>query len=262
MDKSDEKDEQLVFFSYIDKETGKILAQDQVAGRTGELIEYQPDKQLTMLGKRGYILAYNGFPEGSRYSENDQMNQVFAILLQHKRRTITPNEKGVPADNSRYAHSYTLTVNFVDEEGNEVYPAAKQQAVWQCPFILDEVTGSTVAQENAKWVPDKAKYKAIKAPVVPGYLAGMSMLPAQPVAQQNLSSTIVYHSLGKIIPITDGGQVIPGAKPKRYQNDPDNASKIAVQEIPKIVGYKTNMQTLTPADPLKDVKVHYEAELF
>lgn len=52
MDKQEEKNtQQLVFFSYIDKETGKVLAQDQASGKTGELISYQPDQRLAALGQ-------------------------------------------------------------------------------------------------------------------------------------------------------------------------------------------------------------------
>lgn len=54
MDKQEEKNtQQLVFFSYIDKETGKVLAQDQASGKTGELISYQPDQRLAALGQQG-----------------------------------------------------------------------------------------------------------------------------------------------------------------------------------------------------------------
>lgn len=45
--------QQLVFFSYIDKETGKALAQDQAPGQVGQLIEYQPDERLAALRKQG-----------------------------------------------------------------------------------------------------------------------------------------------------------------------------------------------------------------
>lgn len=95
------------------------------------MIKYQPDKQLAALGQRGYELAYDGFPNSARYSENDQMNQVFAILLQHKRRVVTPAEaakEGISTDDDT-AHAYTLTINFVDEQGNDLHPAESQQAI-------------------------------------------------------------------------------------------------------------------------------------
>ncbi|MFR0770855.1 MAG: mucin-binding protein [Limosilactobacillus pontis] len=88
----DTKEQQLVFFSYIDKETGKVLAQDQASGQSGQPIEYQPNERLATLEKQGYTLAYNGFPQGARYSENDQMNQVFAILLKHKQKLVMADE--------------------------------------------------------------------------------------------------------------------------------------------------------------------------
>lgn len=53
------------------------------------------------------------------------MNQVFAILVQHKRQVVTPAEaaeQGIAADDAA-AQSYTMTVNFVDEHGKELHPA-------------------------------------------------------------------------------------------------------------------------------------------
>ncbi len=262
MDKQEEKNtQQLVFFSYIDKETGKVLAQDQAAGKTGELINYQPDQRLAALGQQGYELAYNGFPNGARYSENDQMNQVFAILVQHKRQVVTPAEaaqQGISSDDTS-AHSYTLTVNFVDEQGKELHPAESQQAVWRRPFILDEVTKHTVVKQDGDWLPDKEEYGTVKAPVIKGYLAEEAAVPGQPVAQQDLSSTIIYRSLGKIIPITSNGQPIPNVEAVQYRNDPTDASKVAAQDLPKVPGYVNNLKSLTPIDPLKDVKVFYVA---
>jgi hypothetical protein len=261
MDKQEEKNtQQLVFFSYIDKETGKVLAQDQAAGKTGELINYQPDQRLAALEQQGYELAYNGFPEGTRYSDNSQMNQVFAILLQHKRRVVTPAEaaeQGIASGNDA-ARSYSLTVSFVDEQGTELHSAESQQATWRRPFTLDEVTKKVVVKNDGEWLPDKKEYGVVKAPVIAGYLAEKAELSGQPVAQQNLNSTIVYHPLGKIIPVTANGQPIPNVEPVQYQNDPNDASKVVAQALPQITGYMNNLQSLTPINPLKDTKILYE----
>lgn len=130
------------------------------------------------------------------------MNQVFAILLQHKRRVVTPAEaakEGISTDDDT-AHAYTLTINFVDEQGNDLHPAESQQAIWRRPFILDEVTKNTLTEQDGDWLPDKKGYGTVKAPVIEGYLAEEAELPGQPVAQQDLSRMIIYRSLGKIIP--------------------------------------------------------------
>lgn len=68
------------------------------------------------------------------------------------------------------------------------------------PFVLDEVTKNTLTEQDGDWLPDKKEYGTVKAPVIEGYLAEEAELPGQPVAQQDLSSMIIYRSLGKIIP--------------------------------------------------------------
>lgn len=261
MDKQEEKNQQLVFFSYIDKETGKVLAQDQAAGETGDPIKYQPDKQLAALGQQGYELAYNGFPDGARFSENDQMNQVFAILMQHKKRVVNPDEaeQSDLAADEHYVHHYTLTTNFVDEHGAKVHPSKVQQSIWRCPFILDEVTKKAVGSADGQWLPETKQYASVKAPVVTGYLAEKSTLPDQPVAQRDLTNIIVYHPLGKIIPVSVDGQPILDGQSIQYRNDPDDASKVIAQKLPQVSGYTNNLQSMVPVDPLKDTRVLYEA---
>ena len=249
-------DQELVFFSYIDKDTGKVLAQDQAAGQIGQPIDYQPDERLAALGKQGYALAYNGFPEGARFSENDQMNQVFAILLKHKQKLVT-NAQGVNQANT--SRTYTLTVRFVDDQGNELQPAVTQQSTWVCPVMIDEVTGVVINQQNDKWAPTQKQYEPVPAPVIAGYLADQSVLPSQPVVQQNINSTIVYRPLGRIVPVTTNGQPVPNVAPAQYQNDPNDAGKVIAQKLPQVAGYANNLQRLLPVDPLKDTKVLYEA---
>lgn len=254
--------QQLVFFSYIDKETGKVLAQDQATGQTGTPIKYDAGKRLAAFGKRGYELAYNGFPDGACYAENDQMNQVFAILLQHKRRVVTPEkaiEQGIARDDEQYSHHYTLTVSFVDEQGNELAAPKTQQITWHCAFILDEVTGKTMVAADSQWLPEEKQYAPIKAPVVTGYLAGQSSLTGQTVVQQDLTSEVVYRPLGKVMPVLDGGQEMLDNQAVKYRNDPTDASKVIAQELPQIVGYTSNLRSVLPVDPLKDTKVIYEA---
>lgn len=254
--------QQLVFFSYIDKETGKALAQDQASGQVGQLIEYQPDERLAALRKQGYVLAYNGFPEGARFSENDHMNQVFAILLKHDRELVQPSaiqDQTQLPDPASYSRSYTLMVRFVDDQGKELHPAVSQQVTWMCPFVMDKVTGTVISQQNDSWEPTKKQYEPVPAPVIAGYLADQTVLDDQPVVQQNISNTIVYRPLGKIVPITADGQVVPNVAPIQYKNDPDDAGKVIGQSLPQINGYTNNLQSMMPVDPLKDTKVLYEA---
>lgn len=255
----DTKEQQLVFFSYIDKETGKVLAQDQASGQSGQPIEYQPDERLAALEKQGYTLAYNGFPQGARYSENDQMNQVFAILLKHKQKLVMDDKIQGNSQLPDSSKSYTLTISFVDEQGNELHPAVTQQSVWRCPVIIDEVTGAVISRKNDEWKPTQEQYEPVSVPVVKGYLADKSVLPSQPVVQQNINSMVVYQPLGKIVPITVNGQPVPNVASVQYQNDLDNASKVAVQSLPQVTGYTNNLRSLMPLDPLKDTKVLYEA---
>lgn len=253
--------QQLVFFSYIDKETGKVLAQDRSFGQSGQLIEYHPDKRLAALKEQGYVLAYNGFPQGARYSESNQMNQVFAILLKHKQKTVMADDVQASSQLPNASRSYTLTVSFVDDQGNELHPAVTQHSTWRCTVVIDAVTGKVISRKNGEWQPTQKEYEAVPVPVITGYLADQSVLPSQPVVQQNINSKIVYRPLGRIIPVTVNGQPVPNVTPVQYQNDPNDASKIAVQPLPQVAGYANNLQSLTPIAPLKDTRVLYEVTM-
>lgn len=251
----------VAFISYIDEETGKVLYQDRVSGQEGEPIAYQSGAHLDKFKAEGYLLAYNGFPKEARYIAADQMNQIFAIILKHDRKTINPDEIDQEVDatvRGDYTKEYRLTVNFIDSQGQELKPSVVQTSTWVCPLILDKVTSQITVDQTAPWQTNIEYYPAVSVPVVPGYFADQSTYPAQPVVQQNLNGAVIYRPLGKIIPVLADGSTIPGAKITRYQNDPHDPARVATQQsVPQVTGYITNQRSLTPVDPSQDTYVIY-----
>lgn len=244
-------DERLAFVSYLDQETGNVLAQDQLTGEVGQQIEYQSQDKITELQQKGYLLVYNGF-NSVNYAKDDQRNQVFAIILKHAREIIPYNlakQYKIDSTPDEYLKERQLTLNIVDNDGQILHDALTQKVTWTKSFILDKATRHVVVKEDSDWVSEETDYSAVSLPVLQGYYTDQASFPTQPVTDQNIEKDVTYHALGKIIPIQPNGQSIPGAEPIQYQNDPNDPTKVPAQKLPQYDGFVTNQETITPSDP-------------
>lgn len=78
------------------------------------------------------------------------------------------------------------------------------------------------------------------------------------MVQKDISDSVIYHQIGKIIPVTPSGNPITGASTPQYQNDPNNPTKVLPNEpVPNVPGYTPSQNTVTPASPTEDTKVVY-----
>lgn len=277
MDIQTEKNEkkQVAFISYVDQATGRVLAQDRVEGPSGTVIDYQTDKQLQALTAKGYTLAYNAFPVGIKYDGDNQMNQVFVVVLKHDQVVLDPNDRhsegslidphdpdGMkwPAPET-YMKSYVFKVLFVDQDNRQLRPSYVQTSIWMRRVVLDKVTGKPEA-ESGPWKPNVAHYQDVSVPVIKGYFADQSQITGQPAKQENINKKVVYHPLGKIIPVlADRKTAVPGSKPVHYVNDPNDPTKAAkVQKVPQIAGFTSDRETVTPTAFADDTLVVYKPE--
>ncbi|WP_267202724.1 mucin-binding protein [Limosilactobacillus kribbianus] len=254
---------QSAFISYLDGETGKVLAQDQVEGAADQPINYDATTQLTVLNKRGYVLAYNGYPQDAEYQINDQMNQVFAVIMRHDRKKIQPTDD-LPANvqlpaMADYHQVYTATVNFVDYNGQSIKAPVVQSALWTRPLIWDRVTNQVAVDTQTEWTTTTAEYQAVTVPVVNGYFADRRLIDGQSAAQHDLAETVIYREFGRAIPVLADGTPIKGAAAVEFKNDPDDPTKaLADQAAPQISGYRPVQPTFTPQDPARDMQVAYK----
>lgn len=269
-----DKNTQTAFISFIDKETGNVLAQDQLTGQAGEVIEYSPNQRLGELAKKGYSLDYSGLPKGVRFSANNGKNQVFAILLGHDVTVVDPTKTGKAGtplnpndpdgakwpDPEQYQRTYRQTVSLVDQKGKPVHQPLVERSTWQRQLMLDKVTGKTKPVDD-DWHADISNYPAIKVPVVAGYVANQTTIAQQPVITKDISAKVTYQPVGQIVPVLDDEKTrVPGVKPAKYQNDPNDPTKVLVnQPVPTADEFTPDQKTIEPSSPTADTKVVYRA---
>ena len=131
--------------------------------------------------------------------------------------------------------------------------------------LMEDNTNSTFVftydGKSDKWNADSHKYDNATAPVINGYVAekktyeGQTGTPTDP----NKEITIVYHKVGKIIPVgPDGKTPIPNVPTPSYPNDPTDPTKVIPNEpVPDVPGMTPSTPTVTPEDPTKDTPVPY-----
>ena len=104
-------------------------------------------------------------------------------------------------------------------------------------------------------------FTLVNVPVIPGYVAeiksagGKTVTPDNPLAEV----TVVYHKIGKIVPVDPNGNPIPNVPTPNYTNDPTDPTKVVPNEpVPAIPGKTPDKTTITPVDPTKDTPVVYK----
>ena len=146
-------------------------------------------------------------------------------------------------------------VHYVDGEGNKLLEDNTNST-----FVFEKTAGTT--GKEGTWNESSHKYSDAKAPVITGYVAekatyeGQTGTPTDP----DKEITIVYHKIGKIIPVDPDHKPIPGAETPEYKNDPSDPTKVIPNEpIPNVPGWNPvdPTQTVTPKDPTKDTEVPY-----
>ena len=112
-------------------------------------------------------------------------------------------------------------------------------------------------------VPDESShtFTLVDVPVIPGYVAevksagGKTVTPDTPLAEV----TVVYHKVGKIVPVDPNGNPIPNVPTPNYTNDPTDPTKVVPDEpVPAITGKTPDKTSVTPVDPTKDTPVVYK----
>ncbi|WP_262334310.1 mucin-binding protein [Lactobacillus paragasseri] len=112
-------------------------------------------------------------------------------------------------------------------------------------------------------VPDESShtFTLVDVPVIPGYVAevksagGKTVTPDTPLAEV----TVVYHKVGKIVPVDPNGNPIPNVPTPSYTNDSTDPTKVVPDEpVPAITGKTPDKTSVTPVDPTKDTPVVYK----
>ncbi len=173
-------------------------------------------------------------------------NGNIVIIINYAKNPVTPTP--TPADQTVVGKQI---VHYVDGDNNN----AK---------LLDDNTNDTFvftkSGETGTWNADSHKYANANAPVIDGYVAEQKTYEGQTATPGDADKeiTIVYHKIGKIIPVDPSGNPIPDAPTPSYHNDPTDPTKVTPNEpTPTVPGWTTNVPNVTPDTPTGDTKVPY-----
>lgn len=279
---------------YVDDTEGKELSEHSLSGKIGDTFEstgyYSENKdKIKDYRNQGYILDKDGFStaitNGETFKAKDS-NKLF-VYLKHGTVTIDPTDPKRPtpepntpinskdprpkdkqpkypsADN--WQKQQQSTVHFEDEKETKLSGDKTQTSTWTRKIIVDKVTGE-ITNHDEGWSSSDA-YNDVDVPVIDGYVASKkskgkrnvsAKVSAGDVVEQDIEDTVVYHKVGKIIPIDKNGDPIPDVDQPIYENDPDDPTKVKTDEkTPEIDGWEPKAKSVTPKDPTKDTEVVY-----
>ena len=146
--------------------------------------------------------------------------------------------------------TYTLTTEFVNENGKELKAAEPQTITWTTTTKRDIHTNKITKQTS----PSKESYAAVNSPVILGYYATTTKLSGQKAEPKNATQKIIYHKLGKIIAKDSQGNILTTVD---YENAANDATKIKEIVAPTIKGHHVKDEVIQPSDLGQDTVLNY-----
>lgn len=265
------KNDQKASVTYRDETGGSTLETVTLAGKSGEAVGYSTAERIKHYQELGYVLVTDGYPAGATFDLDSAVDQAWTVSFKrvaldfnpddaHEPGTpIYPNQPNGPKWPAKdaYLKDVTYTVHYASKDSHAKLPAdSVQKAQWKRSFTLDSVTGDILT--TGEWKADKTKFDLVLTPLVNGYFADKGRVAAQDVTMDSKVETVTYTKFGKIIPVDEKGNPIPGAEGITYTNDPNDPTKAAMTLVPEIKGYKADKTGVTPSNPGEDTKVVYK----
>ncbi|RVU69803.1 MULTISPECIES: LPXTG cell wall anchor domain-containing protein, partial [Lactobacillus] len=177
----------------------------------------------------------NGVVASETITPNSQNSSVVITLA--KKEAPTPDDITVVGKQ---------VVHYVDEQGNK---------------LRDDNTNDTFVftkpGKTGQWNETSHKYANANAVVIDGYVSDQKTYEGKTATPEdaNKEITIVYHKIGKIIPVDPSGTPIPDAPAPGYHNDPNDPSKVTPNEpTPNVPGWTTDVpkETSIPTQPTEN----------
>ena len=265
------KNDQKASVTYRDETGGSTLETVALAGKSGEAVGYSTAERIKHYQELGYVLVTDGYPAGATFDLDSAVDQAWTVSFKrvaldfnpddaHEPGTpIYPNQPNGPKWPAKdaYLKDVTYTVHYASKDSHAKLPAdSVQKAQWKRSLTLDSVTGDILT--TGEWKADKTKFDLVLTPLVNGYFADKGRVAAQDVTMDSKVETVTYTKFGKIIPVDEKGNPIPGAEGITYTNDPNDPTKAAMTLVPEIKGYKADKTGVTPSNPGEDTKVVYK----
>ncbi|MCD7122888.1 MucBP domain-containing protein [Limosilactobacillus albertensis] len=249
-------------------------------GINGEAITFAGNEAaVKALENMGYVYVDSDFTSGTKFDGDGATDQHFTITMKHGTQPVNPSTPGKPGEpinpndpegpkypqgSDQVTKNVTRTIQYVDENGNQLRNSVEQPVNFTAEGVLDKVTGQW--KTPLTWSGSQT-VNGVKSPVIEGYhLVSVDRdgegnnVKGVTLTHENDSYTVTvkYAKNGKIIPVDPTGKPIPNVPTPQYPTDPENPAKVTPDEpVPSIPGYTPEVPTVTPTDPGKDTPVKY-----
>ena len=146
-------------------------------------------------------------------------------------------------------------VEFVGAEGKE--PKTNVQEGYKFLGKYNEKTKETTWNEKTH------TYNSVDVPVVKGYFSDKKRAGGETLTPKKteVTDTVTYKHLGKIVPVDEKGNLIAGAQTPDYLNDLKDPTKALETPVPELEGYVPTVKSVLPKDPGVDTKVVYKEKI-
>ncbi|WP_071707574.1 mucin-binding protein [Weissella confusa] len=142
--------------TYINDETGSVLAVDTITGGSAETSTYTAYNRIMVYKLAGMMLVSNGYPSHFTFDRDETVDQAFEVHCKGATITVTPDDPKVPGD-PIYQPGDLIDPNDPDsptfpdplgEPGTPVDPDDPDSTTWpQPPVWPDGVTAEDLREE-------------------------------------------------------------------------------------------------------------------
>ena len=117
--------------------------------------------------------------------------------------------------------------------------------------------------KETTWKEKTHTYSSVDVPVVEKYFADKKQAGGREVTPEKpeVTDTVTYKHLGKILPVDEKGNSIAGSKTPQYLNDLKDPTKALETQVPELEGYVPTVKSVLPKDPGVDTKVIYKEKI-
>ncbi|WP_242050950.1 mucin-binding protein [Weissella confusa] len=147
---------QTATITYINDETGSVLAVDTITGGSAETSTYTAYNRIMVYKLAGMMLVSNGYPSHFTFDRDETVDQAFEVHFKGATITVTPDDPKVPGD-PIYQPGDLIDPNDPDsptfpdplgEPGTPVDPDDPDSPTWpQPPVWPDGVTAEDLREE-------------------------------------------------------------------------------------------------------------------
>ena len=117
--------------------------------------------------------------------------------------------------------------------------------------------------KETTWKEKTHTYSSVDVPVVEKYFADKKQAGGREVTPEKpeVTDTVTYKHLGKILPVDEKGNPIARAQTPQYLNDLKDPTKALETPVPELEGYVPTVKSVLPKDPGVDTKVVYKEKI-